>query len=212
MSTDPKKPTVFFVLLTCAILVSDARADGGGDASVRLVGQVSPLISGSAGSGVGAPDYNDAFSTGIGAGLEYHRRMSDRFSILAGIGYDTFDGASHQGIFFDNLNRTTLYGGAKIHFTDDRSGIQPYARLDLGAVRFSPVEVSYGGVAGDYWDSGWELMADAGIGVENRFDQWSVFGEILFRYAGKPDSALGPASEADSSWTLPVRIGVGYHF
>ena len=212
MKTDPNRLSGVLMLLTGAVLASHAHADGEADASIRLAGQISPFISGSAGSGVGAPDYSDAFSTGIGAALEYHRRMSDRFSVVAGISYDSFDGGTHQGISFGDLSRTSLYGGAKIHFNGDPSGIQPYARMDLGAARLSSVDVSYGAASGAYWDSSWELMADAGVGVENRFDQWSVFGEVLFRYAGKPDSALGPASEADSSWTVPIRIGIGYHF
>lgn len=53
---------------------------------------------------------------------------------------------------------------------------------------------------------------DVGAGIENRFDDWSFFGEVLFRYVGEPDSALGPPSEADGSWSAPIRIGVGYHF
>jgi len=187
-------------------------ADGSGDQSIRLLGQISPFLSGSAGSGIDAPDYNDAFSPGLGAALEYHRRISDRFSIVAGIGYDSFDGDTYQSISFDDLGRTSLYGGAKIHFSAERTGAQPYARVDLGASRLSSVDVSYGGASGAYWDSSWELMADAGVGIENRFDDWSVFGEVLLRYTGGPDSVMGTPSEADSSWTLPIRIGVGYHF
>ncbi len=186
--------------------------DGAREGSVRIVGQISPLLSGSAGSGAGAPDYGDAFSEGYGAALEYHRRMSDRFSIVAGIGYDSFDGDTHQGISFDDLGRTSLYGGAKIHFSAERTGWQPYARVDLGAARISSVDVSLGGISGTYWDSSWELLADVGAGIENRFGDWSAFGEVLFRYVGEPDSVLGSASEADGSWSIPIRIGVGYHF
>ena len=212
MKTDHCRLVATLAMLTAAGLPLHTQADDARDGSIRLLGQFSPFLSGSAGSGAGAPDYDDAFSTGLGAALEYHQRMSDRFSIVAGIGYDSFDGNSHQGITFDDLSRTSIYGGAKIHFSAERSGWQPYGRVDLGAAKLSSVDVSYSGVSGTYWDSSWEFMADAGAGIENRFDDWSVFGEVLFRYVGAPDSALGPASEADSSWTLPIRLGVGYHF
>lgn len=191
---------------------SQAPAKRAKEGSVRIVGMGLPLLSGSAGRGTGAPDYDDAFSNGVGVALEYHRRMSDRFSIVAGIGYDSFDGETYQGISFDDLNRYSLYYGAKIHFSAERIGWQPYGRVDLGAASTSSVDVSLRGTSGAYWDSSWALLVDAGAGIENRFGDWSAFGEILFRYVGKPDSALRSASDADGSWTLPIRLGVGYHF
>ncbi len=189
-----------------------APAEPAKEDSVRIIGQNSPLLSGSAGRRNGAPDYSDAFSNGFGAALEYHHRMSDRFSFIAGIGYDAFGGDTHQGISFDDLDRVSLYGGAKIHFSAERTGWQPYGRMDLGAVRTASVDVSLRGISGTYWESSWAILVDAGAGIEKRFGNWSSFGEILFRYVGKPDSALGLASGADGSWSLPIRIGVGYHF
>ena len=199
-------------LLLSTIIAPTAAADSESNGSIRLLGEITPLVSGSAGSGTGAPDYSDAFSTGLGGAVEYHRIMSDRISIVAGIGYDSFSGSSHQGISFSDLDKVSIYGGAKIPLKERAPGWQPYARVDLGAVRLSSVGVSTDGLSGPYWDSSWELLADAGIGIEKRFGDWSAFGEVLIRYSGAPDEELGPMAEADASWSLPIRLGVGYHF
>lgn len=208
----PKLSVISAILTLAAGLPAQSFAESTGDGSLRIVGQISPFLSGAAGSGPDAPDYNDLFDAGFGGAVEYHRRLSERFSMIAGVGYESFSGETYQGIGFDDLERTSVYGGAKIHFANEQSDIQPYARLDIGAARISSVDVSYQELSGKYWDSSWSLLADAGAGVEKRFGDWSAYGEILIRYVDKPDSALGSVSDADGAWTLPIRIGVGYHF
>jgi hypothetical protein len=207
-----RKNLIAVVGLAAAVFSGQASADDIKGGSFRIVGHVSPFISGAAGSGAGHPDYADAFSKGIGGALEYHRRMSNRVSVIAGIGYDSFSGGTHEGVAFDDLDRTLLYVGGKVHWPADLDGWQPYARGDLGAARVSSVDVAAGNLSGPYWEASWQPLADVGVGVERRSGDWSAFGEVLFRYVGEPDSALGPVSEADGSWSLPVRIGVGYHF
>ena len=36
--------------------------------------------------------------------------------------------------------------------------------------------------------------------------------DVKFRYLGEPSAALGGPSEAEGSWTVPVTIGINYHF
>jgi hypothetical protein len=182
------------------------------DLSLRLWGQVSPFISGEAGSGSGAPDYNDAFDCGIGGGMEISWRFSNRFSFLSGIGYENYDGDSHQGISFDDLEIVPVYLGGKFHIIPGDTRWDPYLRMDMGAAYLSSVDVSYHSLKGEYWDSSWVFLFDAGGGMEYRWKQWGAFLEIRARYLDDPDSAMGHPSEADSSWTLPISFGFSYYF
>ncbi len=204
-------------LVTTCILFLSLVAPGSVSAkddklALRLWGQLSPFISGDAGSGAGAPDYDDAFDSGLGVGGELSWRFSDRLSCLAGIGYETYDGDSHEGISFTDLEIVPLYLGAKFHFSPDNSRWNPYLRMDIGAAHLSSVDVSYQSLKGEYWDSSWVFLFDAGAGVEYRWNRWGASLDIKLRYLGEPDPALGDPSDADSSWTVPVVFGVNYHF
>jgi hypothetical protein len=199
---------VLFLLLYLPVSVF-AQED---NVSLRIWVQASPFISGDAGSGAGAPDYDDAFDSGIGVGGELSWRFSDRLSCLAGIGYETFDGESHEGISFDDLEIVPLYLGAKFHFTPDNSRWNPYLRMDIGAAHLSSVDVSYQSLKGEYWDSSWVFLFDAGGGMEYRQGKWGTALEVKLRYMGEPDSALGDPSEADSFWTIPIVFSINYYF
>jgi len=183
-----------------------------GQASLRLWGQVSPFLSGEAGSGPGAPDYSDAFDTGLGFGGELSWRFSPQFSGLAGLGYERYDGGSHQGIAFDDLEIVPLYVGGKLHLNPKADPWDLYLRLDLGAAHLSSVDVSYGSLKGKYWDASWQPLFDVGAGAEYRQGPWGVSLEVKARYLDAPDEALGKPAKADPSWTLPITLGVDYHF
>lgn len=182
--------------------------------SISLAGQYIPFISGDAGSGSGAPEYDDAFDDGLGIAIEAAYRLNPKFSLLGGISYERYSGEKHQEISFDDLDVMTLYVGGKYYFVSNKCGWNPYLRADIGASKFSSVDISYMGSGSDYWDSSWELMCDAGAGVEYRFNNIGVFFEVKARYTDEPStaSALKEYSDADSSWTLPVVFGVEYHF
>ena len=182
------------------------------DLSLRVWGQVSPFISGEAGSGSGVPDYDDAFDCGIGGGAELSWRFSDRLSCLAGIGYENYDGDSHQGISFDDLEIVPVYLGGKFHIIPGDTRWDPYLRMDIGAAYLSSIDVSYHSLKGEYWDSSWVFLFDAGAGVEYRWDRWGASLDVKVRYLDEPDPALGDPSDADSSWTVPVTFGINYHF
>ena len=200
-----------FFVLTFILLPSSGFAKDG-DFSFHAWGQISPFVSGEAGSGSGAPDYKDAFDPGIGGGIELSWRFSNRFSLLGGIGYENYDGKTHQGISFDDFEVIPLYLGGKFHFLPKDSRWNPYLKVDLGGAHLTLVDISFMTLKGRYWNSSWVFLFDVGGGLEYRFKKWGIGLEVLPRYLGKPDSALGWPSDAKGSWTIPIRLGVSYHF
>ncbi len=182
--------------------------------SLSLTGQYAPFLSGDAGQGDGAPEYSDAFDDGLGVAVEAAYRMTPNFSVLCGVGYEQFSGDSYKGISFDDWDVITLYVGGKYYFMVNKKGWSSYLRGDLGTAYFSSVDISYSGVDAEYWKSSWGVVGDAGIGVEYNFCNMGVFLEIKARYMDSPAKAseMREYSDADSSWTLPVVLGVSYHF
>ena len=201
-----------FLLVLALILLPIRGSAEDGTFSLHVWAQVSPFISGEAGRGSDAPDYTDLFDTGIGGSVELSWRFSNRFSLLGGIGYENYAGKTHQGISFDDLKVMPLYLGGKFHFLPRDSRWNPYVKLDIGGAHLSSVDVSFEGLEGRYWDSSWVFLFEVGGGLEYRFKKWGIGLEVLPRYLGKPDSALGQLSDARSSWTIPIRLGVSYHF
>jgi opacity protein-like surface antigen len=202
----------FSLFVLAFILLPSSGSAKDGDFSFHAWGQISPFISGEAGRGSGAPDYNDVFNTGIGGGVGFSWRLYDRLSLLAGIGYEQHRGKKYEGISFDDLNVVPLYLGGKFHFTPKSSRWNPYLKVDLGAAHLSSVDISYESLKGRYWDSSWVFLFEAGGGLEYRFGRWGIGLEVLPRYLGKPDSTLGYPSKADGSWTIPVKLGLGFYF
>ena len=180
--------------------------------SVSLSGQIVPFISGSAGNGDDSPDFSDAFQTGIAFALEGSYRLNSSISILAGVGYEHYSGEKVDGISFDSLDLVPVYLGCKYHIMPAQKGWNPYLRADIGFAKISSVDISYLGSSVEYWDSSWELMADAGAGFEYKFDTFGFFMEIRARYLDAPSSSLDRYSDADSSWSLPVVAGISLAF
>lgn len=198
--------SLFFFLLPCQSLAESQ------DISLRFWGQILPFISGEAGRGPGAPDYRDVFNSGIGGGMEFSWRFSNRFSLLGGIGYERYNGKTYQDISFDDLKVIPLYLGGKFHFLPKDSRWNPYLKVDLGAAYLSSVDISYESLKEKYWDSSWVFLFEAGGGLEYRFGRWGIGLEVLPRYLGKPYSALGYPSKADEAWTVPVKLGLSFYF
>ena len=181
--------------------------------SLSFSGQYIPIISGDAGNGGGAPDYDDAFDGGLALAVEGAYQLNPKIALLGGISYENYSGDKYQGISFDDLDIVTLYVGAKYYFLSRKTGWNPYLRADIGAAHFDSVDISYLGASADYWDSSWELMADAGAGVEYKFNRLGVFFEVKARYLDSPSRASDcDYSKADSSWSIPIMLGVSYNF
>ena len=204
-------PLLVFVLLGFAL--SQASA-GESPFSVSFAGQYIPFIAGDAGSGSGAPEYGDAFDNGGGILVEAAYRIAPQIGLLGGVSYEYNSGSSHDGISFDDLNVVTLYVGGKYYFITQTKGWNPYVRADIGATYYSSVDISYMDSDSDYWDNSWEFMCDAGAGIEYRFDNLGLFFEVKARYTDAPSTAaaLKEYADADSSWTMPVVLGVEFHF
>jgi len=180
--------------------------------SFRLGFAGAPFIGGDAGSGAGAPAYDDAFKPGYGGTLEMVYHYTDRLSLLGGLGFESNEGCEYKGITFSNRRVMPLYVGAQYHFRPRTLQWIPYARLDVGGAYLGSVDVSSGGLTSRYWDSSWVGMFAVGGGLEYRMDLVSIFLDIRFRYLGDPNSSMGPFSNADPSWTLPVTLGISFNF
>ena len=133
--------TAFFLLISLTLPLS-AFAEGS-NLSIRLWGQVSPIISGDAGNNSGSPNYDDAFKTGVGGGVELSWRFCRWFSCVGGTGYEVYDGDNYQGLSFSDLEIVPVYVGGKFHLIPDNSPWDFYLRMDLGAVHLSSVDISF---------------------------------------------------------------------
>ncbi|MBF0550204.1 MAG: outer membrane beta-barrel protein [Deltaproteobacteria bacterium] len=195
------------IMLSPSILVAEDNCF-----YLGVTGQITPFLSGDVGTGIDAPSYKDAFGTGWGVGLEGGYRFTEYFSAQVGVGYERFSGSTAQGICFDSLNVIPIYAGGKYHVLTTNCTWDPYLRFDLGAAHFGPVDTSFMGSRGNYWDPSWAFLADAGAGIEYHMAPFGIFAEVKARYLGSPSSAMSPLSDADSSWTLPVNLGLRYYF
>ena len=210
-----KKNIVILGLVFVFMMMFSARVFAEpGAFSLSVAGQYIPFITGDAGKGDGAPSYDDAFDSGLAVAVEAAYRLNPYLSVLGGVDYEQFSGDSFQGISFDDLDIITLYVGAKYYFLADNRSWNPYVRADIGAAHFSSVDISYQDSDGDYWDSSWEVMADAGLGLEYTFSNLGVFFEIKARYLNSPSPAseMKEFSRSDSSWSMPIMLGVNFHF
>ncbi|THB79867.1 MAG: hypothetical protein D3926_09860 [Desulfobacteraceae bacterium] len=204
-------PTVFLVILILMIppaLAEECRY------SLSVAGQFSSLISGDAGRGDQAPGYDDAFDTGMGAAVEMTYHLNDRVGLVAGVGYESYSGETYQGIEFHDLDIIPVYVGAKYYFGSRQDTWNPYLRGDIGIARFNSVDISYLANRAEYWEESWVLMMDAGAGIEYNLESLAIFAEIKTRYFGEPSSSpyLGDLAKPDSSWSIPITIGVTFSF
>lgn len=208
------KKNMVFALLLCIGLGMGGSPVFAGDCpfSFHLSGLAVPGISGDAGNGTNAPDYDDAFDMGLGFCLEGVYRVSGRFGVVLGAGYEVHQGNGYQGIDFDDQSIMPVYLGGIWYFSQAPCGWIPYLRADLGFARLGGVDVSYLGVSQEYWKSSWELMADIGMGGEYKKDNVGFFIEMRARYLDGPSSAMAPYSDAGSNWSLPLLVGVSFYF
>lgn len=209
-----KNIIIALLVFTFMSITSNQVCAEGSPFSLSFGGQYIPFISGDAGNGDGAPNFDDAFDGGAALAIEAAYRLNPEVSLLGGVGYENYSGDKYEGISFDDLEILTLYVGGKYYFVSNETGWNSYLRADIGMAQFSSVDISYLGSNSDYWDSSWELMFDAGAGVEYRFKNMGVFFEMKARYLDKPSSSseLKEFSKADSSWSIPIMLGVAFHF
>lgn len=208
-----KKNIVFVMLILIGMGISiDDAFPGDCPFSLRLSGQVVPNLSGDAGDGANAPAYDDAFNSALGVNIEGDYQFNQRFSLLIGIGYQYSSGGIYNGISFDDHKIMPVSVGGKYRLSSKSTGWSPYVRADVGIARLGSVQVSYMGSSMDYWDSSWEPMFDIGAGAEYQKGDYGFFLEIRARYLNAPSSAMGPYADSQSTWSLPVSMGMIFHF
>lgn len=191
-------------------VVAEENSSSGGKFSLGLSAGFSPILSGDAGKGQNAPDYDDLFKDGCGLALEVEYHVCDYASLVGGIGYEEFSGRAYQGLKFDDLEIVPVYIGSKFHIPV-KYPLKPYLLAHVGAAYFSSVDVSWNSLSANYWDSSWVFLGDVGLGLNYSVNNWNFSGSVKFRYMGAPDNNL-KAADADGSWTVPVYLGVSYSF
>lgn len=178
--------------------------------SLRLGPAYSPFLSGDAGEGQGAPDFDDLFDNGYGVMLEAAYRLYPNFSLIAGIGYEKYNGDTQEGLKFEDLEAVPMYMGCRLHILPGYP-VKPYIQAQAGIMHLSSVDVSWESLSSTYWDSSWVFMGAAGIGFDYRIGAWDIYVGLDLRYTGAPDNNLD-AADADGFWTLPINLGISYSF
>jgi opacity protein-like surface antigen len=206
-------------MVKCAALVSFAfliltasPVFAAGSVGLSLSGSVVPFIDGDAGSGIGAPQYDDAFNTGWGARVEPYFDFNNQLRGVLGFTLQRWDGQTYSGLDFDDLNLWSVYAGIKYRFRPN-SAVRPFVLADLGYAQLDAVNLSLGSTSRTYWDDTSTFLLDFGGGVEFVVSpNFSVFVDIRAQIFGEPDSVLRPSSDASSALSIPVSLGLIFTF
>lgn len=201
---------VFFFTLPRMVTAGEPGAMGH-IFSLRLSPEISPFLSGDAGTGQGAPDFDDLFDDGYGLILEAECRLRQSISLIGGIGYQKYDGGSREGLKFDNLETVPIYLGCKFHIPSYHM-LQPFIQVHAGVMHLSSVDVKWNTLSMKYWNASWVFLGGAGIGFDYRISSTlNITAGVDLRYAGAPENNLD-AADADGFWTLPIHFGISYSF
>ncbi len=177
---------------------------------VRMRITSSPILSGDAGQGIGAPKFDDVFETGYGCGFEGEYKVTAKTSIIGGVEFERYAGKTFQNLKFSDLKMLPLYIGYKRYFSDFY-GIFPYFTVTGGVAHMSSVDVSWHSFSNSYWRASWVFTGGAGIGFNLKLRHWLVSWGIDLRYTGAPDNRFD-ASDAGGMWSLPICFGISYSF
>ncbi len=205
---------VFFLLFASAVLPLSVAAEESETKDSRfsfgLSASISPFLSGDAGKGDNAPNYDDLFKTGCGIALEAECRLCDHAVLVGGIGYEEYSGKTHMGFSFDDLEVVPIYLGCRLQLLST-SPLTPFFSLNMGSAHLSEVDLKWQSIKATYWDSSWVLFGSAGMGLTYQIKHWHFSLGVDLRYQGAPDNYLN-AADADACWTLPLHFSLGYSF
>jgi len=191
-----------------ALIMTVAPVFAAGPYGISFSGAVAPFIGGDAGSGIGAPGYDDAFSAGWGVRLEPYYDFNQQLRAVLGLTIQRWSGDTFSGVEFDDLNLWSIYAGVKYRFLPG-SAVRPYVLADLGYARLDSVDIRIGSASGTYWDSTDTFLLDFGGGAEFVVaPNLSLFIDIRAQVFGEPDSALASFSDADGGLSVPVSVGL----
>ncbi|HVY61948.1 MAG TPA: hypothetical protein VHF22_09860 [Planctomycetota bacterium] len=201
---------------------------------IRLGFEYTPLDGGNVGKGfTSAPDYSDAFDSGLGLTLQGGYRWG-RFAPFLGFDYGLYRGQTISNAAFGDWYRYDFYAGLRIHLFEgawtpfgpeaDAGALDPYASLRAGASYSDSVDVSAvppGSsttvLSTSYWKSGWLFNAGVSIGLEYRFPgglPLSAFLEGGFRWLTGPEASDPFTSDFDGedAFTFPIAVGLAFHW
>jgi hypothetical protein len=180
--------------------------DGGPD--VPLAGSVSGTINSTP---VPSPNFTDLENLGMDFHVRWGSYVLPHLGVRFSVGYQTFSGS--QG--FPGFSALPILVGVTTPLYDPRTVIRtviPYLAADLGP-SFNSLSTTLGN-AGTV-----SFAADAGAGILYALtDKLSFYGEIVLSYTASPISIKSSTPSTQSSlssgplWTMPVSIGVTYHF
>lgn len=195
-----------------ALILAVTPAFAAGPVGISISGAIIPFDGGDAGSGFGAPEYDDAFDDGRGVRLEPYYDFNRQLRGVLGFTRQTWSGQSYSGVEFEDLELWSIYAGVKFRFLPG-GAVRPYVLGDMGFAKLDSVDISVGGVRGAYWDSTSTYYLDFGGGAEFVITpNLSMFIDIRAQIFGEPDSALEPYSDADDGVSVPVSIGLNLTF
>jgi len=205
---------IFIVVAMFLSLLATSASGAGGTAGISLSGGFTPISNGDAGSGFGAPSYDDAYDTGWTGRIEPFYDFTSMVRGQAGAAYNKWGGKTFGAIRFEDLKVMAYYVGVKIRFRPN-TDIRPYVVGDIGVAQISGVSVSLQGVPGQiqYWNSTTTAFLDIGGGVEfNIAPKVSFFLDIRVQGTGEPNSAHPPDSDSDGIGSIPFTAGVNFTF
>lgn len=210
---------VFLMAAMFLSLSAGSAFAAGGTGGISLSAGFTPIGGGDAGSGFGAPTYDDVYDTGWTGRIEPFYDFHPMVRGQMGIAYNKWGGKTFDNglarVRFEDLKVTTYYVGVKIRFLPN-SNIRPYVVADIGAARISGVNVTglHGpGVRTQYWDSTTTGFMDIGGGVEFIVaPNVSFFLDLRAQGTGEPNSADPPSSDADGIGSVPFSAGVNFTF
>lgn len=160
---------------------------------------------------VPSPNFTDLENIGMDFHVRWGTYVLPHLGLRFSVGYQTFSGS--QG--FPGFSAMPILVGVTSPLTDPRDTVGkfiPYLAADMGP--------SFNNLSTDVGNAGTvSFTFDAGGGVLYAVtDRLSFYGEIVLDYTASPIStkALTQSSQSNLSsgplWTLPVSIGVTYHF
>lgn len=200
-----------------AVVLIALPASAAGPYGLSISGAGIPFVSGDAGTGVGAPEYADAFGTGWGARIEVYYDFTPSLRGQFGGTYQRWGGEelSDIGAQFDDLKLWALYIGGKYRFLPG-SKFRPYLVADVGYASLDSVDVStltppIGTVS--YWDKTGTYLVDAGLGAEYMVTpNVGIFIDVRGQMFGGPDKGVVPTADADAGISVPISAGVNINF
>ena len=202
---------LLFILFLPFAAMAEEKIANESKFSLCLSPGFSPFLSGDAGEGQSAPDFDDLFDDGYGVMLEAAYRLRPNLTLIAGIGYEEYDGDTQEGLKFDDLETVPVYLGCRLHILPGHP-LKPYIQARAGIMYLSSVDVSWESLSSTYWNSSWVFMGGAGIGFDYQISSTlNITAGVDLRYAGAPENNLD-AADADGFWTLPIHFGISYSF